>query len=341
MNKRITLADVAAHAGVSRATASLVVRDAGQLSASTRERVRSSMVALGYVYHRGAASLRSSQSKTVGLIMPDPSYSFMTELTVGLESVLSERGLLLLTANTFEDPVRQDLLVQAMIENQVDGLVVLPALDTTDGFAQRLCRSGIPTVVSTRATATDGLVYVGIDNVFGGELAGDHLLRHGCRRFVYLGGLTGLQPRKDRLAGLRTALSRVPAARLVAHRSGPALGRWAREVAAKLFAAPPLPDAVVCHNDSVAFGVYRALRDVDPEAVGQVRVVSFDDVDEAALWEPPISSVAASGREVGQLAATALLRLIDEPAAAQLPVLLRPDLVVRRSCGCPDPQFGK
>jgi len=340
VNKRVTLADVAAHAGVSRATASLVVRDAGSLSESTRERVRSSMQALGYVYHRGAASLRASQTKTVGLILPDPGYTFMGEFTIGLESVLGDRGLLLLTANAFEDPARQDRLLQAMTENQVDGLVVIPALGTSLAFAERLERTGIPTVVATRAEAADLSTYVGIDNVLGGRLAGEHLLWHGARSFVYLGGLAGLRPRVDRLAGLKKALAAVRGARLVAERTGPALGRWAREAAAELFRTEPLPDAIVCHNDSVAFGVYRALRDVAPEAVDRMRVVSFDDVDEAALWEPPISSVAANGREVGQQTAAALLRLMDAPDADREVVLLRPELVARRSCGCAGPAGG-
>nr|BFE59414.1 LacI family DNA-binding transcriptional regulator [Dactylosporangium thailandense] len=335
MNKRVTLADVAAHAGVSRATASLVIRDAGNLSDSTRERVRSSMRALGYVYHRGAASLRASQTKTVGLILPDPAYAFMGEMAISLESALAERGLLLLTANAFEDPQRQDRLLRALVENRVDGLVVLPALGTDEAFADRLAATGIPTVVTIRAEAAHRTTYVGIDNVRGGELAGEHLLAHGCRQFVYLGGLVGLRPRQDRMTGLNAALARVPGARLIAHRTGPALGRWASDAAARLLAEGPIPDAIVCHNDPVAFGVYRALRDVAPDLVDRVRVVAFDDVDEAALWEPPISSVAANGREVGRRTATALLRLMDDPLAEPEVVLLQPELVVRRSCGCP------
>lgn len=336
MNKRVTLADVAEHAGVSRATASLVIRGAGNLSESTRERVRSSMRELGYVYHRGAASLRASRTKTAGLILPDPSYTFMAELALGLEAVLSERDLLLLVANTFDDLDRQERLIRAMSEHQLDGLVVLPAPGTPESMAGQLVSTGIPTVVSTRQEAVEGSSYVGIDNLLGGQLAGEHLLAHGARRFVYLGGLTGLRPRRERITGLCAALAQVGAT-LVAEASGPATGRWSREVAAEMFAAGPLPDAVVCHNDSVAFGVYRALRDLAPAAVDRVRVVSFDDEDEAALWEPPITSVAANGREVGRLAGLALLRLIAWPTAAPETVLLRPELIVRRSCGCPDP----
>lgn len=335
-SKRITLVDVALDAGVSRATASMVLRDAGHISVSTRKRVRASMQALGYVYHRGAASLRSSRTMTVGLVVPDLSNHFMAEMTIGLEAVLAEHGILTLTTNTFEDPARQHLLLRALFERQVDGIIVVPALGTEESFADYLAGAGIPAVISTRAIDDDRATYVGIDNVRGGELAATHLLRHGCRTFAYLGGMPGLRPRQDRLRGVRRALAPVGGARVVTHRSGPATGAWSRDLAERLFATAPLPDAVVCHNDSVAFGVYRALRDVVPEAVGTVRIVSFDDVDEAALWEPPMSSVAANGREVGLQAARALLRRIDDPTTQVEHVLLAPELVIRRSCGCPD-----
>lgn len=334
--KRTTLADVAAHAGVSRATASLVLRGAGQLADSTRTRVRDSMDTLGYVYHRGAASLRARQTKTVGVVVPDPSNAFMAEMTIGLESVFADHGLLTLTANTFEDPERQDVLVRALLERQVDGMVVLPVAGRDAPLADQLARAGIPAVICIRSIEDDRASYIGIDNVLGGRLAADHLLQHGCRTFAYLGGLAGLRPRRERLQGVRHAIASDRNARLVAHRSGPSTGQWGRAAATRLFVESAVPDAVVCHNDAVAFGVYRALRDVAPDAVDRIHVVGFDDVDEAALWEPPLSSVAANGREVGSLAARVLLRRIADPSTQDETVLLTPHLVVRRSCGCPD-----
>jgi LacI family transcriptional regulator len=335
MERRITLLDVAAHAGVSRATASLVLRDTGQLADSTRERVRSSMQTLGYVYNRAAASLRASSTHTVGLIVPDPYNAFMTELTLGLESVLAKHGMLTLTANTFEDVSRQHLVVQALMERRVDGIVVLPALGTRSDFSDDLRAAGVPTVFTTRTVDGATAAYVGIDNVSGGVLAAEHLLGHGCRTFGYLGGLPPVSPRRDRIVGVRRALSRVPGARLVIHRSGQATGQWARRLVSQLLVQGPLPDAVICHNDAVAFGLYRAVRDVAPALVNKVRVIGFDDVDESSLWEPPISSVAANGRQVGSQAARALLRQMNEPLKGEQQILLQPELMVRRSCGCP------
>lgn len=107
MPRRVTLLDVAAHAGVSRATASLVLRGTGRVSDETRQRVFESMRELGYVYHRGAASLRQDRTQTVGLLLPDLDNPFSTEFVHGLEEVLSGVGVVTLMVNTSESPQRQ------------------------------------------------------------------------------------------------------------------------------------------------------------------------------------------------------------------------------------------
>lgn len=334
MNKRVTLADVALHAGVSRATASLVVRNAGNLAETTRERVRASMDALGYVYHRGAASLRASRTQSVGLIVPDMSNGFTAELTIAVESVLAATGKVTLMANSLEDPVHQDLLVRSMLERQVDGLLVIPAVGTRRAFAENLARSGVPAVIATREVPHPDIPYVGIDNVKGGRLAGEHLLFHGVERVAYLGGFAKLRPRSDRIRGVQQAL-KGSGTRLEIDITGPPRGSWGLETARQLVADGALPDGIVCHNDLVAFGVYRALRQLLPGQSKAVHVVSYDDVAAASLWEPPLTTVAASGREVGMRCAEVLLRRLADPRGPAPRSLITSNLVIRESCGCP------
>lgn len=334
VNRRVTLKDVAAYAGVSRATASLVVRDAGQLADATRERVRQAMDALGYVYHRGAASLRATHTRTVGLVVPEISNPFTAEYVTGLETEFAQRDIVVLLSNAYESSSRQDTVVRLLVEQQVDGLVVTPASGSSERFIDNLARTGIPVVISIRPVDDPSLPYVGTDNVRGGELAGAHLAAHGVRSVAYLGGLQGLGPRTDRVEGVARGLARAPRrGRIVTDLSGPATGRFGYEATSTLLANNTLPDGVVCHNDTVAFGLYRALRDLAPDRVDAIRVIGFDDVDEAALWEPPLTTLAVNGREVGRLTANALARRILNPDGAPERVLLTPELVVRRSCG--------
>lgn len=337
--RRTTLADVAKHAGVSKATASLVLRDVGRVSAETRERVRASMQALGYVYHRGAASLRAHRTQTVGLIVSDVSNGFNAELAIGLENALARVGTVTLTANAFEDPRRQDVVVRSMLERQVDGIVVIPAVGSDSTLLDDLAASHVPAVIAGRHLPHPDIPYVGIDNVAGGRLAGEHLAFHRVRRVGYLGGYAELGPRPDRVAGVVQALRESGhSGRLEIDLPGPPDGGWGLEAARRLLDEGTLPEALVCHNDLVAFGVYRALRELPSRRLRHIRVVSFDDVAESAWWEPPLTTVAASGREVGVRCAEVLLQLFAQPGARMEPTLITPRLVVRNSCGCALPR---
>ena len=332
--RRITLTEVARHAGVSRATASLVLRNAGHLAPSTRERVRQSMVALGYVYHRGAASMRASRTHTIGVIVPDISNGFTAEWAIAVESVLMGDSLVTLVANSLEDAALQEVLVQSMLERQVDGLLVIPAVGTTERLTEILASSGVPAVLATREIAHEQIPYIGIDNVNGGRLAAEHLLSHGVERVSYLGGFAGLGPRRHRVAGVRQAL-RGSGARLVNDVAGPPRGSWGLEIGRELIGQGKLTDGIVCHNDLVAFGVYRALRVHGGSLLRSVRMISYDDVAAASLWEPPLTTVAADGTEIGTRSAEVLLRRIAHPQALPERLLVTSRLIVRESCGCP------
>jgi LacI family transcriptional regulator len=290
------------------------------------------MESLGYIYHRGAAALRSTRTNTVGLIVPDISNGFTAELAIALESLLIDSGKVTLVANSLEDPVHQDLLVRSMLERQVDGLLVIPAVGTERSFADRLAASGVPAVIATREIANSDVPYVGIDNRKGGRLAGRHLLSHGVQRFAYLGGFAELSPRRHRITGLRQVL-RGSGARLEIDMPGPPRGSWGLEIVGQLLDESTLPDGIVCHNDHVAFGAYRALRQHGRDS-RHVRIISFDDVAAASLWEPPLTTVAADGQQVGTRSAELLLRRIADPTGPAERVLVSSRLIVRESCGC-------
>ncbi|WP_035748990.1 LacI family DNA-binding transcriptional regulator [Arthrobacter sp. 35W] len=335
MTGQITLKDVAAHAGVSRTTASYVVMGTGRVSQKTRDRVNQSIRTLGYVYNRGAASLRTQRSGTIGVIVTNIASPFFGELLVGLESELSKAGFLSLIVATADDPQRQDELVKALREHQVAGLALVPASGTGSGFLHSLKDWGVPHILMTRYL--DGITapYVGADDVLGGRLAAEHLLAHGCKSFAYLGGPVKVLSRRDRIAGARGALAEYglgPDALL--DMPGETSGPGGLALGEQLLARPePLPDAIICHSDSVAFGLYRALR--MHGRTNDVRVIGYDDVSGAALWEPPLTSIATHGEDLGRTAARLLLDQLNDAEGNMASTIALPELIVRESCGCP------
>ena len=127
----VTLVEVARDAGVSRATASLVLRGSDLVADETRARVLAAMHKLGYVYHRGAASLRTQRLKTIGLIVPDVTNPFFAEMTVGIEARLDQAQHVALLGNSAETLDKQERLLAMMQEYRADGVLLCPVADTS------------------------------------------------------------------------------------------------------------------------------------------------------------------------------------------------------------------
>jgi LacI family transcriptional regulator len=169
--QRVTLLDIAADAGVSRATVSLVIRNVPSVAASTRKRVLRSIKRLGYVYHRGAANLRTQQSHAIGLIVSDITNPFFAEVIIAIEERLAGGRFVTLLGNTSENPSKEESLLKTMTEFPADGILICPALDGQGSAAEVANFPGrLPIVAFARRAP--GHDYVGVDNAQGAQLAG-------------------------------------------------------------------------------------------------------------------------------------------------------------------------
>lgn len=182
----MTLQEVAKHAGVSRATASLVVRGSPNISKETREKVLKSIKELGYIYDRVAANLRSHQSSTVGLIITEIGNPFFSELLVGVHEALDKEGYTVILGTTFDSPDKQDALLATMLEYRVGGVIMSPVPGSSPDMVERLKQWGIPVIlVARKMLSEEPFDYVGIDNVAGGRIAAEHLIEQGHRRIAF------------------------------------------------------------------------------------------------------------------------------------------------------------
>jgi LacI family transcriptional regulator len=332
---RITLTDVAADAGVSKATVSLVLRESPLVAAATRARVQASMARLGYVYHRGAASLRSRRSHTVGLLVTEVSNPFFAEFTVGAEAALAAAGIIVLLGHNYESTSKQASLIHVMQEYGVDGLLLTPAHLTTAADLAPLLAAEVPHVLVTRYVEGHAVPYVGADNVAGARLVTEHVIGHGAKRVAFLGGPEPSSARIDRRRGVEAAIAgqsrRLPKAVDV---PTPATRQAGFDAAAKLLSTRHRPDAIVCFNDVVAFGVMLACERHGLKVGSDIMVTGFDDITEAALQHPGLTTVGLNPRDLGRRAAQLLLQQIDDPGRKLPDDVFDPPLVVRGSCGC-------
>ena len=208
---RVTLTDVAKDAGVSRATASMVLNDSPLIAQATKERVRESFSRLGYVYDRAAASLRKNQSLAVGLVITQLSNPYFAEFVEGIQSELDDRGMDVLLGISAEDRARQRRVLVSMSERRVDGVVVIPAHQSEPADFAGL---HMPIVMLARRVKGFDTDYVGGDNYAGSVAATNHLLvAHGARRPAFIGGHVYSSAREERLGGFLSAVGSPAASR--------------------------------------------------------------------------------------------------------------------------------
>jgi LacI family transcriptional regulator len=328
LKQRVTLIDIAADAGVSRATVSLVIRNVPTVADATRKRVQRSIKRLGYVYHRGAASLRTQQSHAVGLIVSDITNPFFAEIIVAIEERLGDAGLVTLLGNTSEDHAKEARLLNTMSEFPADGILICPALGRDNPTAAMQ----LPTVAFARRL--HGLDYAGVDNAQGSYLAVEHLAKLGNARIGFIGGNPQTTAGQERIDGYQRALTVLGLQfhpELVVSCS-PTRRGGSNGIEHLLQLANP-PSAAVCYNDVVALGAIEALHGAGIRPGKEFGVVGFNNVPEAAQCLPGLTTVDTSPRELGRTAAELLLKRIEHRNSPIRTVILQPRLIVRESCG--------
>ncbi len=184
-NVRVTLQEVADHAGVSTTTASLVVRNNPRISQATRDKVLASMEELGYIYDRVAANMRSQNSNIIGVIVTDIANKFISEFLIGVQNTLEGFGYTVLLGTTFDSVEKQEKLISTMVEHRVDGLILNPASRSVGKTAKQLNNLKIPLVLANRELTNVNADYVGIDYQEGAYKAVSHLVSKGHEKIAF------------------------------------------------------------------------------------------------------------------------------------------------------------
>lgn len=336
-DKKVTVIDLAHAAGVSKSTVSLVLQGSPLVKDETRARVSRAMHDLGYVYNRGAANLRQSKSRIVGIIVNDLTNSFFAELAVGVDMIVQSGGYVQFMGHSAEDVQRQGELIATMREHGVAGLIISPARGTRAIDLKPLVDSGLPVVLAMRSIPGARVSSLLSDNVAGARAAVQHLLELGHRRIGFLGGFADTQVFVERAQGYREALAEagitVEDSCIIPSSASRAGGV---EAIGRLLAVGGAPvTAALCFNDAVAFGVCDGLRARKLEPGPDFSVVGFDDVIEARTAVPALTTVSINPQRMGQQAAQLLFKQINAGRAEPEAVRTGARLVVRDSSAAP------
>jgi LacI family transcriptional regulator len=333
MKRRPTITDVAARAGVSKSTVSLVLQGSALVRAETAKTVREAMRDIGYVYNRAAATLRGTSVGLVGLVINDLRNPFFAEFAVSFQMSMAARGYATVVSNADEDEELQERLVASMIEHGVDAVVISPAYGDPAAVFDPLAQAGIPAMQVLRRMdpRTEQFPFSSFDYAAGSAEATRHLISGGARHIAFAGGLDERSITQERMAGYLAALAKEGLSPL--RLEGPTSRAFGRSAAARLRRDHPECDAVFCFNDLVALGLIAGLQSYGLRVGHDIRVIGFDDIEEAALAWPGLSSVSCDIAGFARDTARALLDWLDNGTRPTIERRAPVKLAVRASSG--------
>lgn len=339
-NGRVTLRDVAAAVGVTPAAVSMALRGNSRIGKETTARILEAAAALGYVTNSAGRALRAQRSGSIALVVPNTSqhvfgHAYFMHLLVGVSEVSDSRGAPVVISTSVESEHGVNAYERMLRAQVADGAIVSSAA-AQDRDLEGLVASGLPVVLIGRSVGLPEAVWVGVDDVAGGELATRHMVEvHGARRLVHVSGPLDHQSAIDRLEGCRRALAAagLPEPRVVEGDFSEDSGA----VAARVLLAEGLDavDAVFAANDEMAYGLMRELAAGGVGVPQRIGLIGYDDFGLARVTTPGITTIRVPAEQLGRRAAAELFDLLDGRAPAHRHVVLPTDLIVRGSCGCP------
>ena len=325
--QRPSVYEVAERAGVSIATVSRVLRGSAPVAEETRRRVLAAADELRWRPSRLARAFVEQAHGAVGIVFPDLAGPYYSRVIGGFEHEAVERKSAALILATHGRDNAEELVLD--LADRVDGLVIM-GRTVSDEFLTALERPTMPVVLLARPPV-EVIPAVRAGSSASAEALARHLVEHGRRRVVYVGDPELSPDVTARWRGVRRALRRAALAPSCVPCGGFDVDHGYK-AGLQLFETGNRFDAVMCANDEVASGVYRAADACEVRVPDDVAITGWDDTAMAARLHPALTTVRQPMRELGARAAALLFARIDGRPAAS--AVLRTSVVIRESCGC-------
>ncbi|WP_194813563.1 LacI family DNA-binding transcriptional regulator [Nocardia sp. XZ_19_385] len=331
--QRTTRNDVARLAGTSPAVVSYVINNGPRpVAAATRDKVLAAIAELNYQPNLMARALRSTRSNTIGLVVPDSSEGFFTELVRAVERAAFADGSLVLLGNSGYSQDQENRYARTLAGFQVNGLLLVRS--EVDGQRSASADFGVPVVyLNYRAPRSADATSVTLANRHGGRLAAEHLLEHSYRRIGCLTGTSRSGPVAERARGWAEGIRAAGGDPSSVVHTG-LDRRTSREQVAAWLRQADRPDAIFAAADGLALDVLAAAQESGLRVPDDLAVVGFGATQPAAHSWPPLTTVGRSFDDFGR-AAVSTLEAVRAADARQPDHTLTVQLIRRHSCGCP------
>ena len=316
---RATLRDVAKLAGVSVATVSNYLNDYPFMKPTTKERIRQAIDELGYTANQQARNLRRGRTGLISLSIPDLNQIYFAELAEEMIKAARAYGYRIIVESKGNNRQHEINSIKAMSRNMTDGLILSPTSMTSVDVAE--LDGDYPLVLLGERIFNAPAPHIVISNDVGAGMATDHLIDAGCRTIAVVGGTLDQDIPSSRLMRTKGYV-----ASLADHgmRLDPSMirecGDWTSaegaRVVREMYAQGIRPDGIFALNDLLAMGVISQLREMRVRVPESVRVVGFDDIDEAKYTIPPLTSIDPGRAQIAELAVGSIVEQVEEGARA-------------------------
>jgi LacI family transcriptional regulator len=302
---KATLKIIANALDISVATVSKALKDYPDISATTKQRVLELADSLNYTPNAFAQSLRTRESKIVGLIIPKIVHHFFSNIIDGVIHSASEKGYLVITLQTEEDYEKEKRQLQLLVDKNIDG-ILLSLSDKTVQYdhIMEIIDQGIPVVLYDKITKSIDCSKVIIDDKKAAFNATEYLIKTGCRKIAHIRGPLKPQTTIDRFIGYKQALeaNNIPLENSLIYLSHNLSFEDGYNAAGKMMKEHPDVDGVFAFTDLVATGVLVRLRELKVKVPDQVSIIGFSNWFLSKITSPSLSTVDQPGYNIGRKA---------------------------------------
>ena len=333
---RVRLKDIASDLNLSKMTISKVLRGQTDISDATKARVLKRVKELKYIPNISASSLRTGQTRTMGLILPLLGESHLAQVAAGINHALNDAGYSLVVCSSQNDVEIEQRQIEALFSLQMDALLIVSTQETTTFFEQLERTKRLPLIFVDYKPSGAVKNYVGVLEEEVGRIACAHLISCGCKRVAYIRGprtvIGDLRSSGYRQALIDHRLPLLPDFLIDNTGSGETDYKRGYNTMLQLLRKRLRPEGVMTYNDLIAVGAMDAARHHGVRIPEDICFIGCGNDVEHCEMEIPLSSVNVGGREIGQKAGKLAMRMITAGRKAQThKILVAPKLVKRIS----------
>lgn len=338
MKKKVTIKDIAHIANVSHTTVSRALNDKSRIRNETKEKILAIVRELNYQPNFIARSLVMRRTKTLGLVITTIANPFYTELALGIESTARSLGYNIILSFTHSDLSIESGSINMLRSKGVDGIIFSSA-HIDDPNIVKLAEEEFPMVLVNRRTyhptVKEKVDYVGVDNILGGYLAVEHLIKLGHRKIGVIGGSSESSVGFERLEGGKKALEAYGLEPMTNYfLEGDFLKESGYRGGMQFLKMDQPPSAIFATNDYMALGLYQAVIEKGLKVPEDIAIIGFNDIEFTAMKGVELTTIAQKKYEMGTIAVRALVERIEgKKTGSTMEIFLEPELIIRKSCG--------